>query len=398
MEQGTHVSVGVSFVLGLVFFVAPQVSFAAPLASAFEVSGWIPYWRTATGTADTLPHLSQLTEINPFVYTIKSDGSLRDNGPMKDPAWVNIVAQARAQKVRVIPTVMTGSGDLVDELLRDPKKRIAHINHIQQMVRVNGFDGVDINYEGKYAKTRPYFSQFLKELAQTFPDKWIMCTIESRTPNEDRFVTVPEDLEFANDFKEINTYCDRVRIMAYDQMTIDLNLNKKYNDIPYAPVADPAWVEKTIRLAIKDINPRKIMLGIPTYGYEWEVTAYADGYTYEKLWSFNPGYAWPIAQAYGVTPQRNVAGELSFSYVPTTTPSGDPNVSLVPNGANVAAAAQALAASNNTNHSFNVMWWSDGEAIRQKVDLAKKLGIRGVAVFKFDGGEDQGMWNFLKEE
>ncbi|MDB5224419.1 MAG: Copper amine oxidase domain protein, partial [Candidatus Adlerbacteria bacterium] len=34
-------------------------------------------------------------------------------------------------------------------------------------------------------------------------------------------------------------------------------------------------------------------------------------------------------------------------------------------------------------------------AIKAKVDLAKKLGVRGVAIFKIDGGEDPAMWSVL---
>jgi hypothetical protein len=34
--------------------------------------------------------------------------------------------------------------------------------------------------------------------------------------------------------------------------------------------------------------------------------------------------------------------------------------------------------------------------VAQKIAIAKQLGIRGVAIFKFDGGEDQGIWNLFK--
>lgn len=45
---------------------------------------------------------------------------------------------------------------------------------------------------------------------------------------------------------------------------------------------------------------------------------------------------------------------------------------------------------------FNYLSWSDAQAIADKVALARKLGVRGVAVFKFDGGQDPNMWGVLK--
>jgi hypothetical protein len=45
--------------------------------------------------------------------------------------------------------------------------------------------------------------------------------------------------------------------------------------------------------------------------------------------------------------------------------------------------------------AFRYLVWSDAQAIKDKVDLAKRLGVRGVAIFKIDGGEDPGLWNVL---
>ena len=44
---------------------------------------------------------------------------------------------------------------------------------------------------------------------------------------------------------------------------------------------------------------------------------------------------------------------------------------------------------------LHIAWWSDAGAVSDKIALAKKLGVRGVALFKLDGGEDPNIWNVL---
>lgn len=405
MVHSVHMrSFALSSFVFLAFLAALPLSASAATAPAFEVSGWIPYWRTATGTADVFPHLDQLTEVNPFVYTIKSDGTLVDNGPLDQDPWKSFIVQAKAKKVRVIPSIMTSNGDLVHEILSDKKKRKAHEDAIVKLVKQGGFDGIDLDYEGKLAETRPYFTLFIKELYAKLGNKWLMCTIEARTPAEDRFLTVPQYLEYANDFKAMNKYCDRVRFMTYDQGRIDLKLNASSTE-PYVPIADTRWVEKTIKLAKKDIAAKKIVIGVATYGYEYDLTIYGDGYEYDRLWAFNPGYALQAAAQYHVQPARNQAGEMHISYVVTpgmqTLPAPDATSSaetmrpVASSGVQLAAAAMALASSTNTHATMRYATWSDAGAIAEKIALAKKLGVRGVAIFKLDGGEDQGLWGIL---
>jgi spore germination protein YaaH len=384
--------------LGTLLLVMPL---SVSAASTFEVTGWIPYWRTATGTADVLPHLDVLTEVNPFVYTIKSDGTFLDNGKLDEEPWKSFIAEAKRRKVRVIPTIMTSNSELLHELLSNQKKRIALEDRIAALVKEKGYDGIDIDFEGKKAADKDYFSTFLKGLYQRMGNKWVMCTIESRTPNDSRYygTTIPPDATiYANDFVAINKYCDRVRIMAYDQQTVDLQLAAKAASSSelYAPVADPAWVEKVVNLAAKNIKKSKILIGVPTYGYEYEVTAYENKeYLYKILWTFNPGYALPIAAQYGITPQRSGTGEMYFTY--TTAATSSSPVSLGANSALLAASAASLYADTYNSHlSFRMMVWPDAQSLKGKIDLAKKLGVRGISIFKFDGGQDPDIWKVLQ--
>ena len=126
----------------------------------FEISGWIPYWRTATGTADAISHITTFTSVNPFGYTVKRDGTLYDAMDIKSAPWQKLITTARANKVKVIPSVMWSDGNAIDRVLRDPKLRQVHINSIMAAVTNNNFDGIDIDYEGKLAETKNYFSLF----------------------------------------------------------------------------------------------------------------------------------------------------------------------------------------------------------------------------------------------
>lgn len=375
-----------------------------------ELSGWIPYWREASGTAEAISHISLLKEVSPFGYTVKADGTLVDVMGINDEPWVSLIAAAKKNKTKVIPTVMWGDPVAIDTVLRSNKLRTAHIKQIVAVVKKNNFDGIDIDYEAKYAETSKYFSLFLKELYAAMGNKFVSCSIEARTPLDSRFAKIPKDIEYANDYVAINKYCDRVRIMAYDQGTIDLKLNASSTE-PYIPVADDAWVTKVINLASKTISKKKIELGVATYGYAYDVGQYNNSYIYNRLTSFNQNYATTIAGLFGITPNRNRAGELSFSYTPTSTPIFVPITNTKPMTATstpsldtslftqvpVTNSNGTTASSTTTVPGVRLLWWSDAEAIKNKITLAKKLGIRGVVLFKLDGGMDPKFWDGVRK-
>ena len=374
-----------------------------PPPPALEISGWIPYWRKATGTAEALAHMDAFKEINPFGYTVKDDGTLSDLMKIDEEPWTTLITEAKKKKVRIIPTVMWSDTEAIHRILRNQKTRIALEDTIANLVKQKGFDGIDIDFEGKKAETKQYFSTFLKGLYQRLGKKWMMCTIEARTPLDSRYDTIPKDIRYANDFVAINKYCDRVRIMTYDQGTIDVKLNRA-SSAPYVPVADPGWVEKVIVLTARSIPKNKLAIGIPTYGYEYKVTKLSEyGYRYDLQWAFNPRYALELATELGITPARNGANEISFVYKASSLSApqaaGSENTGS-PTQAGTGLIPTSTTAENQPStqikDSVNIVWWSDAKAIKDKVALAKKLSVRGVAIFKIDGGADPAMWDALR--
>ncbi|OGG47927.1 hypothetical protein A3D66_00895 [Candidatus Kaiserbacteria bacterium RIFCSPHIGHO2_02_FULL_50_9] len=353
-----------------------------------EVSGWIPYWRSATGTIDAMEHFDVLTEVNPFGYSVKSNGTIADTMKVHEEPWASFIAAARAKKIRVIPTLMWSNGADIHRILSNTETRINLEDSITALVNGEEYDGIEIDFEGKYAETRPYFSTFLRGLYQRMGKKWVMCDIEPRTPISSRYEGTPPKGagEYANDYSAINKYCDRVKIMAYDQGSIDVKLNAA-NFGPYIPIADSTWVEKVVNLTAQTILKKKLVLGIPTYGYEYNVTSLSeDGYRYTLQWAFNPRYALDLAKEFNLTPVRNFAGELNITYFPAVPPPPDANPLDLP---------KALAQTTASDGTFNIAWWSDAKAIAEKVALARKLGLRGVAIFKIDGGGDPALWEAL---
>lgn len=372
-----------------------------PKPPPLEIAGWVPYWRTATGTADAISHMGAFKEISPFGYAVKNDGTLVDQMHLDDETWQYLIEVAHEKKVKIFPTVMWGNGDAIHKVLKSSKLRNVHIAAIVKEVKNRGFDGIDIDYEAKKADTKQYFSIFLRDLYKAMGKKFVSCTIEARTPLADRFTIIPKDIRYANDFVAINKYCDRVRIMTYDQNSIDLKLNKAAEG-PYAPIGDPKWVEKVIRLAMQTIAKKKIFIGVATYGYESEFSPYGIGYMYDILWSFNPRYATELAVQYGITPTRNIAGEMSFAYSPAAVASAtqvddvSSSSAVAPEAVDGTATTTVAVATTTPAMPTRLVWWSDAKAIQDKIALAKKLGVRGVAIFKIDGGEDPALWDVLK--
>ncbi len=365
-----------------IFFV-PAFASAAPsnLAATpkLEISGWLPYWKKASSTASILPHLDAFTEVSPFSYYVKKDGALDDRMKITEEPWLSFIAAAREKKVKVIPSILWSNPDQIHNVLKKYPLRMKHEKEIMRVVTENNFDGIDIDYEGKKAETRKYFSNFLQELSVLLhkKNKILVCTIEPRTPLDSRFKKIPADIEYSNDYFSIGKYCDRVRIMAYDQAIIDLKLNEeKGRERAYAPVADPVWVRKVIRLSARAIPLKKIVIGVPTYGYEFEVVKDGKWYDYKRLHAVSNKYALDLAAKQNAAVERNVAGELSFTYALATT-------------TNATSTA-------TTTAPFRLVWWSDASAIADKIKLAKELGVRGVAIFKIDGGEDPLLWEKLK--
>lgn len=396
MQGVKNFFIKVSTITLLGTFILP-FSLLAAEKSPFYYGAWLPFWKKQEGAQEIALNLDKFREISPFSYEVRANGTLVDKLKINEGLWPAWLKAARDLHVKIIPSVALLDGNKIHKLLSNTKLRRMHEDNIASLVVKQRFDGIDIDYEDKKAETRKYFSLLLEGLAIRLHPKGkiLSCTIEARTPPTSQFKEIPKNLEYANDYKAINRWCDEVRIMAYDQGSIDLHLDaEKGSSTLYMPVADPDWVEKVLNLTTKTINQKKIMLGIPTYGYMYEIS-WNDGITtYKRLKSVTFKSAMELANAVGAAPSRNGAGELSFTYATSTSfrvPKG-----LVYTISSTTVPSILISPKSPTKPITRLVWFNDAAAMADKVRLAKKYKLRGVVFFKMDGETDPALWEEIK--
>lgn len=355
----------------------PSFAFAATTKAAakapapkFSFQAWVAFWDKASSTALASTYIDQLDEISPFSFTVESDGTIIDSMYLLKDPWPALyqAAATSKRKTKIIPTIAWFRGSEIQATLNNKIKRTAHVLDIIGLVSRNNFDGIDIDYEAKTLETRAGFSAFIKELGVGLhaKKKLLVCTIEARTPYTDRKPNATDTPQYVNDYKVLAKYCDEVRLMTYDQQDDDRTLvSAKSPYAYYTPVSDPDWVAKVVKLAAKEIPKSKLVVGIPTYGSIFRIDFGKDGKQHiTKMRSIIYSDVLKLASDKGIYPARGMAGERTFHYTK--------------DGVEYSASFQ------------------DGESIRIKIANAKKLGVKGVALFKIDGKSDQDFWKYIK--
>ncbi len=371
----------------------------------FQYGVWLPFWQSQNGAQDISLNLDSLTEISPFSYELNANGAILDDLKINNGSWAGWLSSVKDLGIKNIPTIAYFDPNGIHNLLSSTTSRRGLEDNIASLVKTQGFDGIDIDFESMSPKTRPYYSLFIQGLAQRLhpAGKKLTCTVVPRTPPDSLYPDgdIPKNLVYPENYTVLGQNCDEVRLMAYDQGPLDLKLDAtKGNGKLYAPTADPDWVKKVIAQATPYIPAKKIMLGVPTYGYEYEVSWLGGITTYQRIRSFTYLQAMERLDAMGITPTRNTATqEMNFTFTSSTYIAGYPSLvnvvespmepkELIPyGGGNL---------SGNGTTTFFYVSFPDAQSTANEIALAKKLGLRGVVLFKADGMQDPLTWQVMK--
>ncbi len=218
--------------------------------TARYVAAWLPPNFDGGARASFEANMDIIDEASPFWYS--TDGSGRLYGTRND----EFVQFAHDNNVLVIPTVHNiGDFEAVIAMLSDPQRRTHHIQNILDEVLARNYDGIDIDYEALDPAMRDDFSAFIIDLAEALHTHNKMLTVAVHAKDSDY-----GGMGGYQDWTIIGQYADRLRIMTYDY---------HWRGGGPGPVAPLYWVQSVAEYARTVVDPSKIVIGVPFYGYDW---------------------------------------------------------------------------------------------------------------------------------
>lgn len=321
---------------------AASVAWTRLNASELAVTAYIVPWDRDRGLRSLERHAHAITELSPVWYTPTDDGELvrndeSDTGP--------VVAQAQEHDLRLIPAISNfrdgrWDADVIHEIVTDPDLARAHVDSIVDVVSAEGWDGIDLDYEMLRSSDRDAYAAFVGTLADRLHamDRRLTVTVQAKTADQGT-----ADFHAAQDYEALGAAADEVRVMAYDH---------HWSTSDPGPIAPLGWVEDVVEYTLSRVPPEKVSLGIGAYGYDW---------TQGQGTDVMGGDAVALAERYAATVQWDAEAQAPwFTY---TEPDG-------------------------TAHT---VWYENARSIGLKADLAARMGIERVFVWKL-GGEQPQIW------
>lgn len=321
---------------------ATQVSEGHHPKSGRYIAAWLPPSFSGGARESFEANKDILDEISPFWYG--TDGTGRLFGTRND----DLVQLAHENNILVIPTVHNiGSEASVEALLSNPQTRARHIQNIVDEVMGRNYDGFDIDYEALGRSMRPSFSAFIKDLAEALHSQGKKLTVAVHAKSSDF-----GGLGGYQDWKVIGQYVDRLRIMTYDF---------SWRGGGPGPVSPLYWVQDVAKYAASVVDPGKVVIGVPFYGYSW--------------------------------PTNGNATALRWSDIEELIGKQNPTVNLLQS--DTRGRVDESHFTYNAGDGTRTVWFSTQNSLDSKLTLIQGMDLAGIAIWQL-GYEDPKNWEVIR--
>lgn len=193
--------------------------------------------------------------ISLFEYHFGPNGDLLND--LNDKTAIETTWKNRVRPLAVI-TNLTGGGfssDLAHQVLQNSTARANLVSNIVYLATRKGYGGVNIDFERISEADRDLFTGFLRELKNRLSQHRLALTISVPAKTSEG---VPWLRGY--DYGGIGAVVDYMFIMAYDW---------HHAGSEPGAVAPLTEVRETINFTISRVPRRKVILGVPLYGYDW---------------------------------------------------------------------------------------------------------------------------------
>jgi spore germination protein len=305
------------------------------------ISAWLPDSFDSVNRASFEANADILDEVSPFWYATNARGDLLHGSDARDKALVEL---AHSKNVLVIPTIHNiQTTDPVPSLLRNPERRARHIQNIVNEVLAHNYDGFDIDYELLDSSLRDEYSAFITDLAAALHEQGKLLTIAVHAKTSDY-----GGLGGFQDWVVLGQAVDRLRIMTYDY---------HWRGGGPGPVAPIYWVQSVAEYAKSVVDPAKVVVGVPFYGYNWPAGGDATPQTWDAIDNLIRSYGLPVNLA-----ESDANGQIQENWI---------------------------------TYRGRKVWFATSRSLDAKLALVQQMDLAGISIWRL-GGEDPQNWQIIR--
>lgn len=305
------------------------------------VMGFATYYYSGDNSSynSIATNTSTIDEIATHTYITDSYGKISGLVP------TNQITYANSNGVKTLAMVSNNfDGNIAKTLLENQTNRQTLISNILNAIKVNGYKGVNIDFEGLYYYDRSYLTAFMSELYSTLHPQGFYVTMAVAAKTSD---SPTASWSGAYDYATLAKYSDQIVLMTYDE---------HYPGGTPGSIASISWVETVIKYALTVIPKEKLLLGTAAYGYDWSING-------TKAYSISATYN--LAANYGATIKWD-----SVSQSPYFTYSDASGIS-------------------------HTVWFENAQSLSYKLSLVNSYDISGIAIWRL-GLENADYWTSIR--
>lgn len=267
-----------------------------------------------------------------------------NNGGLSSLADTTYVSRAHQLGLEVWAVVDDQSADSDNkQIFPYTSKRENLVNQLISSAIQYGFDGINVDFEYISSDIAEDYIQFLRELSVKCRNNGIVLSIDDKVP-------IASNLYY--DRKEQGAIADYVVIMAYDEhWGVDSGAGS---------TASISWVEDGVSATLDEVDPSKVILGVPFYTKIWGEKA--DG----------------TVETYQTADMQTVESLIAQN--------GSQKTWLEDMGQNYSEYA-------GDGLTYRI-WVEDATSMERKVQLISKYGLAGVSAWRL-GSETPDIWNTI---